>query len=75
MSELLRLAKEAASSLILFFLIPPILGWGMINCLFELLGAMGIAIKKDKKFKCWLYTSLILLLLAALIQIFSCRHA
>jgi|GEM_PF-3891759 len=69
--DVVLLLKETFTSLIPFFLIPPILGFGMINCLYELLDGMGIKIKKDKKLKCWLYTSLILFLLAFLIRAFS----
>ncbi len=70
-ADILRIAKEAISSITFLLLIPAILGWGMMNCLFELLGAMGVSVKRNKKFKCWLYTSLILVLFAVLIKAFT----
>lgn len=72
-SEFLRLGKEVLISLIPLFLVPSILGWGMMICLFEFLGAMGVKMKKDKKLRCWIYTSCILFLFAVLIQTFSGR--
>lgn len=73
-ADILRIAKEAFSSIALLLFIPAVLGWGMMNCLFELLSAMGVSVKKNKKFKCWVYTSLILLLFAVLIKAFAFQH-
>lgn len=71
MKDIALLLKESFLSLVPYFLIPPILGFGMISCLYELLDGMGFKVKKDKKLKCWIYTSLILFLLAFLIRAFS----
>jgi hypothetical protein len=53
------------------YLLTPFLGFGLMQCLFELFDSIGIKVKKDRKGKCWFYTSALVFLLAVLIRIFS----
>jgi hypothetical protein len=69
--DFIEIIKSPVSTLIPFFIIPPILGLGVMGCLFELLDGLGVNVRKDRKVKVWLYTSLLLYLLAFLIQAFG----
>ncbi len=66
-----KLFQDILSSILLYFLLSGILGWGIMNCLLELLDAMGINVKKNRKLKCWIYTSILVFLLAVLIKAFA----
>jgi hypothetical protein len=66
-----QMFKEILQSLVLYFIGPPILGWGMLNCIYELADGFGLKLRKDRKLKCWIYLSLILFLLAVLVHTFS----
>ncbi len=68
---MLHILKETFLSLVLYIIASPLIGWGMITCLFELLPAMGISIKKDKKIKCWVYTSILIFQFSVLIRAFA----
>jgi hypothetical protein len=67
---MLELLKDTFSPILLYTLMP-ILGFGLMHCLFELFDAMGIKVKKDRKWKCWSYTTAIIFLLAVLIRAFG----
>ncbi len=70
----MEIVIETLKSVALFFIAAPLIGWALINCLWQLLDGLGVKVRKDRKVKCWIYTSLIVLLLSALISAFSrCR--
>ena len=68
---MLELLKDTFSSILLYILLSPVLGLGISVCLLELCDGMGINVKKDRKIKCWIYTSILVFLLAVLVRAFS----
>ena len=64
-----ELAKEAFLPILLDMLNAAILGVGVRACLFELLDGMGINIRRDRKVKCWIYTSVLIFIFLVMLRI------
>jgi hypothetical protein len=68
---MLDIVKDTLYSLLPYALFSPIVGFLLMHCLFELFDAMEVKIKKNRKWKCWTYVSVLVFFFATLMRVFA----